>query len=102
MKNKIRYLFLLLSIPLHLVAKDYTVSVTTTTCGTIQSYTVPEGAEMVLVAHPRDGYIFSQWSDGNTEKKPNSNVAKISMRKKAYGNVAIIPKDLQYLMTDLG
>lgn len=67
MKNKIRYLFLLLSIPLHLVAKDYTVSVTTTACGTIQSYTMPEGAEMVLVAHPRDGYIFSQWSDGNTE-----------------------------------
>lgn len=67
MKNKIRYLFLLLSIPLHLVAKDYTVSVTTTACGTIQSYTMPESAEMVLVAHPRDGYIFSQWSDGNTE-----------------------------------
>ena len=58
---------MLLSVPLHLVAENYTVSVTTTTCGTIQSFTVPEGAEMFLVAHPSDGYVFSQWSDGNTD-----------------------------------
>lgn len=67
MKYRIRYLFLLLSIPLQLAAVDYTVSVTTNTCSESQTYTIPEGEQMVLQAHPMAGYVFSQWSDGNTD-----------------------------------
>lgn len=67
MRYRIRYLFLLLSIPLQLAAVEYTVSITTNTCGNVQTYTIPEGEQMVLHAHPMAGYVFSQWSDGNTD-----------------------------------
>ena len=67
MRYRIRYLFLLLAIPLQLAAVDYTVSVTTNTCSEPQTYTIPEGEQMVLYAHPKTGYTFSQWSDGNTD-----------------------------------
>ena len=67
MKNRIGYLFLLLIIPLQLVATDHTVSVTANTCGNAQTNTVPDGEQMVLHAHPIEGYIFSKWSDGNIE-----------------------------------
>ena len=67
MRYRIRYLFLLLAIPLQLAAVDYTVSITTNTCGNVQNYTIPEGEQLVLYAHPIAGHTFSQWSDGNTE-----------------------------------
>lgn len=67
MRYRIRYLFLLLAIPLQLAAVDYTVSVTTNTCSAPKTYTIPEGEQMVLHAHPMAGYTFSQWSDGNTD-----------------------------------
>ena len=67
MRYRIRYLFLLLAIPLRLAAVDYTVSITTNTCGNVHTYTIPEGEQMVLYAHPMAGYTFAQWSDGNTE-----------------------------------
>ena len=67
MRYRIRYLFLLLAIPLQLAAVDYTVSVTTNTCSEPQTYTIPEGEQTVLHAHPMAGYMFSQWSDGNTD-----------------------------------
>ena len=67
MRYRIRYLFLLLAIPLRLAAVDYTVSVATNACGDLKTYTIPEGEQMVLHAHPIAGYTFSQWSDGNTE-----------------------------------
>ena len=67
MRNRIIYIFLLLAIPLRLAAADYTVSVTTNTCSDPKTYTIPEGEQMVLHAHPIAGYTFSQWSDGNTE-----------------------------------
>lgn len=68
MRYRIRYyLFLLLAIPLQLAAVDYMVSITTNTCGNVQTYTIPEGEQMVLHAHPIAGYTFAQWSDGNTD-----------------------------------
>lgn len=67
MRLRIRYLFLLLAIPLQLAATDYTVSVTTNTCSSTENYTITEGEQMVLHAHPIAGYTFVQWSDGNTE-----------------------------------
>ena len=67
MRYRIRYLFLLFSIPLQLAAVDYTVSVTTNTCSAPKTYTIPESEQFVLYAHPMAGYTFSQWSDGNTE-----------------------------------
>lgn len=67
MRYRIRYLFLLLAIPLQLAAVDYTVSITTNTCGNVQTYTIPEGEQMVLHAHPMARYTFAQWSDGNTD-----------------------------------
>ena len=67
MRYRIRYLFLLLAIPFQLAAVEYTVSITTNTCGNVQTYTIPEGEQMVLYAHPMAGYTFAQWSDGNTE-----------------------------------
>ena len=67
MRYRIRYLFLLLAIPLRLAAVDYTVSITTNACGNTQTYTILEGEQMVLHAHPIAGYTFSQWSDGNTD-----------------------------------
>ena len=67
MRYRIRYLFLLLAIPLQLAAVDYTVSVATNACGDLKTYTIPEGEQMVLYAHPMAGYTFAQWSDGNTD-----------------------------------
>ena len=67
MRYRIRYLFLLLAIPLQLAAVDYTVSVTTNTCSEPQTYTIPEGEQLVLHAHPMAGHTFAQWSDGNTD-----------------------------------
>ena len=67
MGNRIKYIFLLIVIPLQLVAVEYTVSVTTNACGNTQTYTIPEGEQMVLHAHPMAGYNFSQWLDGNTD-----------------------------------
>ena len=67
MGNRIKYIFLLLAIPLQFAAAEYTVSVTTNTCANTQTYTIPEGEQMVLHAHPMAGYNFSQWSDGNTD-----------------------------------
>lgn len=48
MRYRIRYLFLLLAIPLQLAAVDYMVSIATNTCGNVQTYTIPEGEQMVL------------------------------------------------------
>lgn len=67
MGNRIKHIFLLIIIPLQLAAVDYTVSITTNACGNTQTYTIPEGEQMVLHAHPVAGYTFSQWSDGNTD-----------------------------------
>ena len=67
MKYRIRYLFLLFVIPMQLAARDYTVNITTNACGNVQTYTIPEGEQTVLHAHPMAGYMFSQWSDGNTD-----------------------------------
>ena len=67
MRYRIRYLFLLLAIPLQLAAVDYMVSIATNTCGNVQTYTIPEGEQLVLYAHPIAGHTFSQWSDGNTD-----------------------------------
>ena len=67
MRNRIPYIFLLLAISLRLAAVDYTVSITTNACGNTQTYTILEGEQMVLHAHPIAGYTFSQWSDGNTD-----------------------------------
>ena len=67
MGNRIKYIFLLLAIPLQFAAAEYTVSLTTNTCANTQTYTIPEGEQMVLHAHPMAGYNFSQWSDGNTD-----------------------------------
>lgn len=67
MRYRIIYIFLLLAIPLQLAAVDYTVSITMNTCGNVQTFTIPEGEQMVLHAHPVAGYTFSQWSDGNRD-----------------------------------
>ena len=67
MGNRIKYIFLLLAIPLRLAAADYTVSLATNACGDLKTYTIPEGEQLVLHAHPIAGYTFSQWSDGNTD-----------------------------------
>lgn len=67
MRNRIKYIFLILTIPLRLAAADYTVSVTTNACSNTQTYTIPEGEQLVLRVHPIAGYTFSQWSDGNTD-----------------------------------
>ena len=75
MRYRIRYLFLLLAIPLQLAAVDYTVSITTSTCDNVQTYTIPEGEQILLKAHAKLGYAFSQWSDGNTD---NPRVATIN------------------------
>ena len=40
MRNRIRYLFVLIAIPLQLAAVDYTVSITTNACGNTQTYTM--------------------------------------------------------------
>ena len=75
MRFRIRYLLLLLAIPLQLAAVDYTVSITTSTCDNVQTYTIPEGEQILLKAHAKLGYAFSQWSDGNTD---NPRVATIN------------------------
>ena len=75
MRYRIRYLLLLLAIPLQLAAVDYTVSITTSTCDNVQTYTIPEGEQILLKAHAKLGYAFSQWSDGNTD---NPRVATIN------------------------
>ena len=67
MKKRIRYLFLILAFPLQFIAAEYSVNVSTNTCGNSQIYTIQDGEQMVLHAHPMAGYIFSQWSDGNTD-----------------------------------
>ena len=67
MGNRILYIFLLLAIPLQFATAEYTVSVITNTCANAQTYTIPEGEQMVLHAHPMAGYTFAQWSDGNTD-----------------------------------
>lgn len=75
MRYRLRFLFLLLAISPRLVAADYTVSVTTNTCNEAKTYTIPEGEQIVLHAHPIAGYAFSRWSDGNTD---NPRVATIN------------------------
>ena len=67
MGNRIKYIFLLLAIPLQFAAAEYMVSITTNACGNTQTYTIQDGEQMVLHAHPIAGYAFSQWSDGNTD-----------------------------------
>ena len=67
MKKRIRYLFLILAFPLQFIAAEYYVNISTNTCGNSQIYTIPDGEQIVLHAHPIAGYIFSQWSDGNTD-----------------------------------
>ena len=36
-------------------------------CATTQSYSIEHGARLTLQAQPDSGYVFKQWSDGNTD-----------------------------------
>ena len=36
-------------------------------CSTMQSYSIEHGSHLILQAQPDSGYVFKQWSDGNTD-----------------------------------
>ena len=65
--KRIRYLFLLALFSNSVWAVNYTIKIGNNTCTDYQQYSVPSDTEVALYAHPDEGYIFMQWSDGNTE-----------------------------------
>ncbi len=67
MKTRIRYILLLLTISSYLGATEYIITVATNMSDNTQPYTIEEGSSIALHAHPDPGYIFTQWSDGNTD-----------------------------------
>lgn len=67
MKTKIRYLLLLLLLSSQLWAVDYTITISSNMYSDAQSYTLSENSSIALHAHPKPGYAFTQWSDGNTD-----------------------------------
>ena len=51
-----------------LTAQNHTVIVKgDQLCSTTQSYSIEHGAHLTLQAQPDSGYVFKQWSDGNTD-----------------------------------
>ena len=57
----------MLTISSCLGATEYIITVATNMSDDTQPYTIEEGSSIALHAHPDPGYIFSQWSDGNTD-----------------------------------
>jgi hypothetical protein len=56
-------------------AQEHQVVVQASECGAAQTYSLPDGASLILKAHPANDSRFVSWSDGNTD---NPRVVKIT------------------------
>ena len=69
MKTSIRHIILslmsLTAIPM--VAQNHQVTVRASECSAGQTYSLPDGSSLILIATPANDSRFVTWSDGNTE-----------------------------------
>lgn len=69
MKTHIRHIIslLLCVTTLSVAAQNHQVVVQASECGAAQTYSLPDGASLILKATPADDSRFVSWSDGNTD-----------------------------------
>ena len=69
MKTTIRHIIslLLCMTVLSITAQEHQVIVRASECGAAQTYTLPNGAALILKAMPAEDSRFVAWSDGNTD-----------------------------------
>lgn len=91
MKTRIRYLLLLLTFSSYIGATDYTITVASNMCDDTKEYTIAENNSIVLHAHPDAGYVFTKWSDGNTDNPRIVKVTENAIYKAEYTAMSPMP-----------